>query len=255
MTARGSAAADGVPLAGHVAVVTGASSGIGRATALRLAADGATVLAIGRDQERLDSLGKESAGPGTLLPVQLDLTDDSAVGELVADISAQHGRVDHLVHSAGAYTSARVDAATLADLDAQYAANVRAPYALTQRLLPALRVAGADTGADIIVVNSTQGIRAGAGTSQFAATQHAMRAFADSLRQEINDDGVRVATIHLGRTATPRQETIYAREGRQYQPSLLVQPADVADLVAYLIGLPPSAEITELHLRPAKKSY
>ncbi|CAO5181168.1 Short-chain alcohol dehydrogenase [Frankia sp. AiPs1] len=244
-----------VPFAGRIAVVTGATSGIGRATALRLAADGATVHAFGRDQERLESLGKQAAGPGTLLAVQLDLTDDGAVADTVARLVEHHGRVDHLVHCAGAYSSARVEAASLADLDAQYAANVRAPYALTQRLLPALRVAGADSGADVIIVNSTQGLRAGAGTSQFAATQHAMRAFADSLRQEINEAGIRVATIHLGRTATPRQETIYAREGRAYAPDLLVQAGDVADLVAYLLGLPPTAEITELHLRPAKKSY
>ena len=251
----GDPAADEVPLAGRVAVVTGASSGIGRATALRLASGGATVLALGRDQTRLDALGKEASGPGTLTPVRLDLTDDAAVVAFTAEVTDRYSRVDHLVHSAGAYGSARVDAVSLAALDAQYLANVRAPYALTQRLLPALRVAGADRGADIVIVNSTQGIRAGAGTSVFAATQHAMRGFADSLRQEINADGIRVTTIHLGRTATPRQEAIYAREGREYAPELLVQAADVADLVNYLIRLPPTAEITELHLRPAKKSY
>lgn len=247
--------ADAVTLAGHVAVVTGASSGIGRATALRLAAAGATVLALGRDQGRLDEVAKVAGGPGDLLPVRLDLTDDAARSAFVEEVATRHGRVDHLVHSAGAYGSARVDDTTLADLDAQYAANVRAPYALTQGLLPALRVAGAERGADVVVVNSTQGVRAGAGTSVFAATQHAMRGFADSLRQEINADGIRVATIHLGRTATPRQETIYAREGRAYAPELLVQAADVADLIAYLLHLPPTAEVTELHLRPAKKSY
>ncbi|SNQ51272.1 Short-chain alcohol dehydrogenase [Frankia canadensis] len=253
--ATAAAGSDAVTLAGHVAVVTGASSGIGRATALRLAAAGATVLALGRDQARLDDVAKQATGPGDLVPVRLDLTDDEARTTFAAEVLARHGRVDHLVHSAGAYGSARVDDATIADLDAQYAANVRAPYALTQGLLPALRVAGADGGADIVVVNSTQGVRAGAGTSQFAATQHAMRGFADSLRQEINADGVRVATIHLGRTATPRQETIYAREGRAYAPELLIQADDVAGLIAYLLHLPATAEVTELHLRPAKKSY
>ncbi|MEX5631292.1 SDR family oxidoreductase [Parafrankia sp. FMc2] len=260
-------------------MVTGASSGIGRAVAGRLAAAGATVLALGRDQARLDSLAKETvtAGPvgmvgGSLVPVQLDLTDSGAVERFAADTVDRYGRVHLLVHSAGGYLSSRVEDASVDDFDAQYAANVRGPFALTRSLLPALRAAagsgdsgdsagsgpggaGAPHGADILIMNSSQGVRAGAGTSQFAATQHAMRAVADSLRQEVNADGIRVVTIHLGRTATPRQEAIFEREGRPYRPELLIQAEDVADLVAYLALLPRTAEVTELHLRPAQKSY
>ncbi|SQD99176.1 SDR family oxidoreductase [Parafrankia sp. BMG5.11] len=262
-------------LAGRVAVVTGASSGIGRAVAARLAADGATVLALGRDQARLDALAKEAgvattdgaaSGAGTLVPVRLDLTDTAAVDRFAADTASRYGRVHLLVHSAGGYLTSRVEDASVDDFDTQYAANVRGPFALTQRLLPALRAAASESapetsgaaeepGADVIVMNSSQGVRAGAGTSQFAATQHAMRAVADSLRQEVNADGIRVVTLHLGRTATPRQETIFLREGRPYRPELLIQADDVADLVTYLTRLPRTAEITELHLRPAKKSY
>ncbi|ABW10254.1 short-chain dehydrogenase/reductase SDR [Parafrankia sp. EAN1pec] len=269
-------------LAGRIAVVTGASSGIGRAVAARLATDGATVLALGRDQARLDALAKESgadttdgaanptdgaaSGAGTLVPVRLDLTDTAAVDQFAADTASRYGRVHLLVHSAGGYLTSRVEDASVDDFDTQYAANVRGPFALTQRLLPALRAAASESapetsgaaeepGADVIVMNSSQGVRAGAGTSQFAATQHAMRAVADSLRQEVNADGIRVVTLHLGRTATPRQETIFLREGRPYRPELLIQADDVADLVTYLTRLPRTAEITELHLRPAKKSY
>ncbi|MCK9900327.1 short-chain dehydrogenase [Parafrankia colletiae] len=258
-----------------MAVVTGASSGIGRAVAGRLAADGATVLALGRDQARLDSLAKETAaaGPaspvgGALVPVQLDLTDSVAVERFAADTVDRYGRVHLLVHSAGGYLSSRIEDASVDDFDAQYAANVRGPFALTRSLLPALRAAadsgesgpggagaGPPHGADVVIMNSSQGVRAGAGTSQFAATQHAMRAVADSLRQEVNADGIRVVTIHLGRTATPRQETIFEREGRPYRPELLIQAEDVADLVTYLALLPRTAEVTELHLRPAQKSY
>nr|WP_050795801.1 SDR family NAD(P)-dependent oxidoreductase [Parafrankia sp. EUN1f] len=255
-------------MAGRVAVVTGASSGIGRAVAARLAGDGATVLALGRDQARLDALGKEATAlpsSGSLVPVRLDLTDTAAVERFAADTVVRYGHVHLLVHSAGGYLNSRVEDASVDDFDAQYAANVRGPFVLTQRLLPALRAAAAldgdgdggaaPAGADVVVMNSSQGVRAGAGTSQFAATQHAMRAVADSLRQEINSDGIRVVTIHLGRTATPRQEAIFEREGRSYRPELLIQAEDVADLVTYLVQLPRTAEVTELHLRPALKSY
>ncbi|MBL7498564.1 SDR family NAD(P)-dependent oxidoreductase [Frankia sp. CNm7] len=239
------------PLAGRVAVVTGASSGIGRAVALRLVADGATVTAVGRDKTRLDALPAEPAsGPGRLVPAQVDLTDDESRRAFVAGLLAGQ-RVDVLVHSAGGYGSGPHADAALDDLDALYAANVRAPYALTQELLGALRAGGGD----VVVVNSSQGVRAGADAGQFAATQHAMRAIADSLRQEVNADGIRVCSIHLGRTATPRQEAIFAKEGRAYTPDLLVQPGDVADVVAGVLGLPRGAEVTEIHLRPAKKSY
>jgi NADP-dependent 3-hydroxy acid dehydrogenase YdfG len=238
---------------GRVSMVTGASSGIGRAVALRLVAEGSTVIAVGRDEKRLAALAKEAAGPGTLDAEQLDLTDDAARNSFAAAIVAGHGELDHLVHSAGGYVRAPLAESSVADFDALYAANVRAPLALTQALLPALVAAGGSRIADVVVVNSSQGIRATGGTSQYAATQHAMRAVADSVREEVNADGIRVCTIHLGRTATPLQEAIYAMEGRVYRPELLMQPEDVAEVVVGVLALPPTAEVTEIHLRQAKK--
>ncbi|MBL7487854.1 SDR family NAD(P)-dependent oxidoreductase [Frankia sp. AgB1.9] len=243
-------------LAGRVAVVTGASSGIGRAVALRLVAEGAQVTAVGRDKSRLDALPAAAAEitpagcPGALRQAQADLTDDDARGALVAGLLAGP-RVDILVHSAGGYTNGAHADAPLDDLDWLYAANVRAPYALTQELLPALRAGGGD----VIVINSSQGLHAGPNLGQFAATQHAMRAVTDSLRQEINADGIRVCGVHPGRTATPRQEALFAQEGRAYRPDLLLAAEDVAEVVAGVLTLPANAEITEVHLRPAKKSY
>jgi NADP-dependent 3-hydroxy acid dehydrogenase YdfG len=250
-----SGTAHGGRLAGRISVVTGASSGIGRAIALELVTQGATVLAIGRDETRLAGLAKEADGPGTLVAEHLDLTDDGALDAFAAGLTASHGHLDHLVHSAGRHVRAPVAESSLDAFDAQYAANVRAPFALTRALLPALQAAGGSRGADVVVVNSSQGVRATVGTSQFAATQHAMRAIADSLRQEVNADGIRVCTIHLGRTATPRQEAIYAQEGRVYRPELLVQPEDVGQVVVGVLALPPTAEVTEIHLRPARKDY
>lgn len=251
---HGSEVPDAARLSHRLAVVTGASSGVGRAVALRLVMEGAQVTAIGRDEARLAALTNEADGPGTLLAVRLDLTDDTARDAFAADFTARHVHLDVLVHSAGAYVHAPVSGSSVDDFDALYAANVRAPFALTRALLPALTATGAVHGADVIVVNSSQGVRATAGTSQYAATQHAMRAIADSLRSEVNADRIRVCSIHLGRTATPMQAAIHAREAREYRPEDLVQPEDVADVVVSVLTLRTTAEVTEIHLRPAKKT-
>jgi NADP-dependent 3-hydroxy acid dehydrogenase YdfG len=226
---------------------------------LRLVAEGAMVTAVGRNKARLDELlplakaGNGHAirqGPGRIVTAQVDLTDDNARRALVADLSAGP-TVNLLIHSAGIHSRGPHAAAPIEDLDTLYRSNVRAPYALTQELLPMLRAGGGD----IVVMNSTQGVRAAIDVGQYAATQHAMRAITDSLRQEVNKDGIRVCIIHLGRTATPLQEAIFTTEGRPYAPERLVQPADVADVVVAVVVLPAEAEVTEIHLRPAKKSY
>jgi NADP-dependent 3-hydroxy acid dehydrogenase YdfG len=235
-------------LAGRNAVVTGASGGIGRAITLQLMAAGASVTAVGRDKERLKALPPGSGGPVTLQ--ELDLTDDTSRLAFVDDLSAGP-RVDLLVLSAGIHSRGKHIDAPIPSLDSLFATNVRAPYALIQELLPMLR----DGGGDIVVVNSTQGVRAAGGVGQYAATQQAMRAITDSLRQEVNEDGVRVCIIHTGRVATPMQERIFREEGRPYRRDLLIQPENIATVVMTVLGLPGEAEITEIHLRPAKKSY
>ena len=135
------------------------------------------------------------------------------------------------------------------DFDRQYVTNVRAPYLLTQVLLPMLRA----TRGQIIFINSTVVFAASANVGQFAATQHALRAFVDALREEVNADGIRVASVFPGRTATPRQAHIHALEGKAYVPERLVQPDDVAEVVVNILTLPRSAEITDVRIRPMLK--
>jgi NADP-dependent 3-hydroxy acid dehydrogenase YdfG len=235
--------------------VTGASSGIGYAIAVRLVAEGATVTAVGRNREHLNRLVvaasiADGSGSGRIFSAQVDLTDDDGRKVLVSHLS-NGARIDLLVHSAGVYRRGEHVSAPIDDLDTLYATNVRAPYALTQELLPMLRAGGGD----IIVLNSTVGLQASSHVGQYAATHHALRAITDSLRQEVNTDGIRVCTLHLGRTATPRQEQIFRQEGRPYNGELLLQPEDVADVVVSVLTLPARAEVTELHLRPAQRSY
>jgi NADP-dependent 3-hydroxy acid dehydrogenase YdfG len=108
-------------------------------------------------------------------------------------------------------------------------------------------------GGDAVFINSTQGRSASGGVGQYAASKHALRAVADSLRAEVAGTGLRVCTLYAGRTATPMQEQIFRTEGRAWTPERLLQPDDIADTVITILGLPATAEITDITIRPARK--
>jgi NADP-dependent 3-hydroxy acid dehydrogenase YdfG len=135
-------------------------------------------------------------------------------------------------------------------LDKQYKTNVRAPYALTQALLPMLKA----FQGQVVFINSSSALNAKPMTAQYDSTKHALKALADSLRGEINRHGVRVLSVYLGRTASEMQEGIYRMEGRPYRPELLLQPDDVASVVVNALGLPRTAEVTDISIRPMIKS-
>jgi len=105
----------------------------------------------------------------------------------------------------------------------------------------------------IVFVNSSVGLIARANVGQYAATKHALKAIADSLREEVNADGVRVLSIFPGRTATPMQELVHKMEGRVYQPERFTQPEDIAQVVINTLALPRTAEVTDISIRPFRK--
>jgi NADP-dependent 3-hydroxy acid dehydrogenase YdfG len=234
------------PFEGQGALVTGAGSGVGKAIALMLAEGGATVVLAGRDIARLEEVHAEIES-GLICQGDLELDDDIAV--LAARSQKELPGIDIVVHAAGTIEIDPIETAELDDFDVQYRTNVRGPYALTQALLPALR----ERNGQVVFINSTAGRDAGPGSSQYAATKAALGAVADSLRAEVNEDGVRVLSVFLGRAATPLQERLTNAEGREYRPEQLVQPEDVAGVVASALALPRTAEVTELALRPMKK--
>lgn len=236
-------------LAGRVALVTGASSGIGNAIALALAAHGVHVCGVGRDLARLTHSLQVARTAGLASTFQADLSDEREIQDLARDLIRRHPSLDVLVHSAGVFAMGTIEHATVSCFDDQYRVNVRAPYFLTQALLPTL----ARNSGQVIFINSSVGLASRGGVSQYAATKHALRAIADSLREEANQAGIRVSSIYVGRTASPMQEAIHAMELRPYRPGQLVQPADVASVVVNALMLPRTAEITDINIRPMLK--
>jgi len=239
-------------LAGHVAVVTGASSGIGRAIALALAHQGVRLCVVGRDAGRLADTAIAARRFSQVTDFQLDLAVEESIDQLVSHLEKQAGRLDILVHSAGVIHLDPMGRASIEDLDRQYATNVRAPYLLTQRLLPLLTAARGQ----VVFINSSAGLSAKrAEVGQYGATKHALKAIADSLREEVNPKGIRVLAAYLGRTATPMQEALYREQGTAYDPEVLLQPEDVASVVVQSLMLPPTAEVTDISIRPMQRSY
>jgi len=236
--------------AGRVAVVTGAGGGVGRAIALALAREGVELCLVGRDPIKLAETGAAARAFSPVTEFQLDLTVEEALQPLVQYLEGGVGRLDVLIHCAGVVQHDPMERARIADLDLQYATNVRAPYIVTQRLLPLLMA----TRGQIVFINSSAGLTARRPeVGQYAATKHALRAIADSLREELNPKGIRVLSVYLGRTATPMQEAVCRKEGKAYHPEALLQPEAVASVVVQALTLPFTAEVTDISMRPARK--
>ena len=181
----------------------------------------------------------------------MDLTAEENFECLLRHLDEKVGKLDVLVHSAGVIVQDNMGRSRIADFDRQYAINVRAPYLVSQRLLPFLVKARGQ----IVFINSSLGLAVKRPeVGQYAATKHALKAIADSLREEVNPTGIRVLTVYLGRTATPMQEILQLQEGRIYHPESLLQPDDVASMVVHAIMLPLTAEVTDISIRPMSKT-
>jgi NADP-dependent 3-hydroxy acid dehydrogenase YdfG len=239
-------------LKNQTAVVTGASSGIGKAIALSVASQGAEVCLVARRREVLEDVAKQIHALGSRgYACPADLTNDDDIRGLGERFQKDFGRVNILVLCGGAIFHGPLEKASLADFDLMYRSNVRGHYLMIQTMLPLLR----KSKGQIVFINSSAGLRSAAATGQFSATQHAFRSIADSLRDEVNTDGIRVLSVYPGRTATPRIAKLFEKEGRAYQPDLLMQPEDVAEMVTHSLRLPRTAEVTDISIRPTQKSY
>jgi NADP-dependent 3-hydroxy acid dehydrogenase YdfG len=234
-----------LPGAGRTAVVTGASSGIGAATAARLAADGFDVVLGARRLDRLTALADSIGGRA----VQLDVTDQASVEAFAAALD----RVDVLVNNAGG----AFDAAAVADADLDswlrtYDVNVLGTVRLTKALLPALRASGAG---DVVFVSSTAALISYEGGASYTAAKHGVHTLAETLRLELNGEPVRVLEIAPGMVHT--EEFSLNRLGSAEAADSVYRgvreplvAGDVADCIAWAITRPHHVNIDLLVVRP-----
>ncbi|MCV7316595.1 SDR family oxidoreductase [Mycolicibacillus parakoreensis] len=217
------------------ALITGASSGIGTAIAAALAPTHALVLA-GRPSPRLRAVA-DRFGADT---VALDL---GAVHTAV-DAAGLPDDLDVLVHNAGVALPARVAESDVAQWRTTLEVNVVGAVGLTLALLPALRRAGGQ----VVFVNSGSGLRSSPGLASYSASKAALRAFADSLRED--EPALRVTSVHPGRTDTAMQRTLVDYEGGDYDPARFLRPETVAAVVADAVATPPDGHVHQVVLRP-----
>jgi len=237
--------------ASQTAVITGGGTGVGAAVAIALANSGASLYLIGRRLNRLELVAAKARNLGAEATCcSADISSSSGLLEVIHRIKTDLEHVDILVQNAAIHAIGSIEDADLSDFDRQYQTNVRAPYALTQVLLPMLKA----RQGQVVFINSSSALTAKPMTAQYDSTKHALKAIADSLRGEINPHGVRVLSVYLGRTASEMQERIYQMEGRPYRPGLLLQPEDVASIVVSALSLPRTAEVTDISIRPMIKS-
>jgi NADP-dependent 3-hydroxy acid dehydrogenase YdfG len=239
----------------RIAVVTGASSGIGAATAHRLAAEGFHVVAAARRANRLDALVKELTDAGhSATAVGVDITDDAQVTALSDTVAGLPGRLELLVNNAGgARGSDYVEAADIADWQWMYEVNVLGTVRVTKALLPALEASGAGT---IVIMSSTAGLVVYEGGGGYTAAKHGSTAVAETLRLELCGRPVRVIEIDPGMVKT--DEFALTRFGGDAEKAEAVyrgvaEPLvaeDIAECVAWTATLPHHVNIDRLVVRP-----
>jgi NADP-dependent 3-hydroxy acid dehydrogenase YdfG len=226
------------------ALITGATSGIGRAIALGLADAGYEVYAVGRSRKALEDI--RASRPG-IMPVCADVTDRDALESVVADLP-----IDVLVNNAGMMPRLGNFAdMAMADIDSVLEINLSAAVALTRLVVPQMRERGSG---HILFTGSSAAHAAFPNVAVYSATKAALSGFAAALRADMSPHGIRVTEIVPGRVETQLYNTILDPEARaaMYAGNVAVQPEDVAKMVVTVVGLPEWADVTRFDIMPTR---
>src|ERR1700722_6932982 len=247
-------------LEGTVALVTGASSGIGEATAAALADEGATVAVVARRRDRLEVLAERIGGAGKALVIEADITDQAQAQRAVATAVAELGRLDTLVNNAGVMLLGPIVDAPVEEWQRMVNLNVLGLLYCTHAALPHL-LATAESEprsvADVVNVSSVAGRVARLNSGVYNATKHGVGAFSESLRQEVTTRHVRVTLIEPGATATelPSHNRPEILEGmaQTFGGIEIMQAEDIAASIRYAVTQPRRVAVNEILIRPTEQ--
>ena len=236
------------PLAGKVAIVTGASRGIGKAISILLAQSGSRVVLAARSEPQLKSVREEiSSQNGEALVIPTDLTVDEEMERLVQQTLKEWGSVDVLINNAGFGKVAPVVKAKVSDWDETFRVNLRAPMFLSKLVLPTMMERGEGS---IINISSVSGKSGQANGSAYSASKFGLLGFTQSLYEEVREYGIRVAAICPGFVDTPMIPQM-----RRLDRSKMIRPEDIAQTVLFVLTSPPTACPVEITVRPQRTPY
>jgi NADP-dependent 3-hydroxy acid dehydrogenase YdfG len=250
------------PLDGTVALITGASSGIGEATALHLFFLGATVALVARRAERLEALASRIRDEGgTALVIAADVTEQAQAADAVERTVSELGRLDVLVNNAGMMLLGPVLDAPLDEWERMVQINVLGLLYCAHAALPHLLEAAEDGPrrvADLVNVSSVAGRVARNGSGVYNLTKHGVGAFSESLRQEVTERHVRVSVVEPGAVATElaghNRPEILETIGRRFANVERLQADDIANTIGYIVTRPRHVAINEMLVRPTEQA-
>jgi NADP-dependent 3-hydroxy acid dehydrogenase YdfG len=241
------------PLNEQVALITGASSGIGEATAIAMAEAGAAVALGARRADRLESVAARLRDKGArVLTLQLDVTDERACRDAVQRTRAELGGLDILVNNAGLMLLGRIIGADTEDWRRMISTNVLGLMYMTHAAVPGMAEQGRG---DIVNISSVAGRVARSGAGVYNASKWAVNAFSESLRQEVTERGVRVSLVEPGAVATELTDHItdpLAKKDaeKMYSSMRALQADDIARIIVNVVTQPPHVAINEVLVRP-----
>ena len=243
-------------LDGKVAVVTGASSGIGEATVRSLAAEGAAVVAGARRKERVDGIVEEvTQGGGKAIAVECDVTNEDQAHDLVQKAVEEFGKIDILVNNAGVMLLSTVGKGLSDQWRQMFEVNVMGLLYATDAAIGVMKEQGSGHLVNISSVAGRKVTRDSSGV--YAGTKHAVGAISEGLRQELLEDNIRVTIVEPGAVDTELPDHITDEDARQGLSGLLkldrLQAPDIAEAITYAVTQPERVSVNEILIRPTQQ--